>query len=77
MRGLSGWFDQVSTDGIKKTNRASNCFAGFSVPYFPAGETRTGNSRHDRRVSPFIGLSGRYFNRASFFDDPFSTIRAS
>jgi hypothetical protein len=24
MRGLSGWFDQVSTEGVKKMSRASN-----------------------------------------------------
>jgi hypothetical protein len=35
MRGLSGWFNQVSTDDIKKKGLTSNCLADFSVPQLP------------------------------------------
>jgi hypothetical protein len=67
MRGLSGWFNQVSTDSIKKTRRVSNCLAGFSVPHLPVREIRTGSARYDRQVCPIFELrfSTIHFQRST------------
>src|SRR5262245_16269028 len=42
MRGLSGWFDQVSTDDIKKANQGSIYLAGLSISHLPVGAPRNG-----------------------------------
>src|SRR4030095_5692423 len=59
MRGLSGWFNQVATDGIKKNRWASR--------------NKDVASRHSYNSSQFVLLSCADYNRASFFDYPFST----
>jgi len=72
IRGLSEWFNQVSTEGIKKSSGLQIVWRIF-LPYILAKPERENRPT----AAGFVLLSGADYNRVLFFDDPFSTIHAS